>query len=34
MRFQNQGMDFKERIDNFILVIGMYSKDLCDSVAN
>jgi len=27
-------MDFKERIDNFVLVIEMYSNDLCDLVAN
>jgi len=32
--FRIQRMDFKERIDNFILVIGMYSNDSCDPVAN
>jgi len=27
-------MDFKERIDNFVLVIGMYSNNSRDPVAN
>jgi len=27
-------MDFKKRIDNSVLVIGMYSNNSCDPVAN
>jgi len=32
--FRIQRMDFKERIENFVLVIGMCSNDSWDPVVN
>jgi len=30
--FRNQGMDYEEGIDNFVLVVGMYNYDSCSLV--
>ena len=29
-----QRIDYQERIDNFVLVVGMYSHDPCAPIAN
>ena len=31
---RNQRKDDQERIDNFVLVVGLYNRDLCIPVAN
>ena len=33
-RFKNQGKDNQEGIDNFILVVGLYTQDSCIPVVN
>ena len=33
-RFKNQVKGDQERIDNFVLVVGLYSHDLCIPVTN
>ena len=32
--FRNQGMDYEEGIDNFVLVVGIYDYDSCTLAAN
>jgi len=32
-RFKNQEKDDQERIDNFVLVVGLYNHDSCIPVA-
>ena len=32
--FRIQGMDYQERIDNVVLVVGIYDNDSCVPVAN
>ena len=33
-RLKNQGKDDQERIDNFVLVVGLYDWDPCILIAN